>query len=170
MKFLNSFIHGNALAEIFVEGHNPYAQQKLDTADVDAMRQQLRTSEALKGYVIGRIVESGRGVWLVTDQSVIVRSAGFQGAQRLDLTQVESFEAVRGGYGHTVRLKAQGRSWSLFGVDRELAGQMHRAFAAAGIASTFEDKPARSAWWRDASPAGWMQDCLQDARLRLSLG
>ena len=38
MNFLNSFFHGGALTEFLLEGHNPYAQQKLETADLDALR------------------------------------------------------------------------------------------------------------------------------------
>lgn len=170
MNFLHSFIHGNALSEIFLEGHNPYAFQKLDEADVDAIRQKLQSSETLQGYVIGRIVGAGRGVWLVTDQSVVMRSAGVQGAQHIPLDQVERFEAVRGRYGHVVRLKAQGRTWSLFGVDRELAGELQQAFASRGVAGEPDDRPARSHAWREAAPQGWARDCLRDARVRLALG
>lgn len=170
MNFLNSFIHGNALAEIFMEGHNPHALKKLDEADVDAIRQEVLTTETLQGYVIGRIVGAGRGVWLVTDQAVVMRSAGVHGVRRLALDQVEHFEAVRGRYGHVVRLKAQGRSWSLFGVDRELAGELAQALQARGIAVVHDDRPARSHAWRDSAPQGWARDCLQDARRRLALG
>ena len=48
MSFLNSFIHGDALAGMFLEGHNPSARDKLSESDVDAMRQKLQTSEALQ--------------------------------------------------------------------------------------------------------------------------
>ena len=127
MKLPDSFVHGDALTEIFLEGHNPYALKKLEEADVDAIRQQVFTSETLRGYVIGRIVGAGRGVWVLTDQAVVLRNAGMQGAQRLALDEVEHFEAERGRYGHVVRLKAQGRTWSLFGADRELACEVARA-------------------------------------------
>ena len=36
--FFNPFVHGDALTQILLEGHNPYAQQKLESADVDALR------------------------------------------------------------------------------------------------------------------------------------
>ncbi len=164
MNFLNSFVHGHALAEILMEGHNPYALQKLDTADVDALRQQMQTGEKLQAYAIGRVVMSGRGVWAVTERSVLLRNAQQQGVQTIALDQVQDFEAVRGRFGHTVRLAAQGRRWSLYGVDRELARALHEAFQARGIPSRFEDKPADSPFWRASEAA---QDCLQDARGRL---
>ncbi len=165
MKFLNSFIHGDALAQILMEGHNPYALQKLETADVDALRQAMQTGEALQAYGVGRIVMSGRGVWAVTERAVLLRDASHQGVQTIALDQVQSFEAVRGRFGHTVRLSAQGRQWSLFGVDRELARALHLAFEARGVASQFEDKQADSPFWRASEAAA--QDCLLDARGRL---
>ncbi len=169
MKFLNSLIHGDALTEILMEGHNPYALEKLSTADADALRQQMHSGESLQAYLIGRIVMSGRGVWAVTDRSVLLRNATHTGVEAISLDQVQSFEAVRGRFGHTVRLKAQDRGWSLYGVDRELARATHAAFEARGVASAFEDKPALSGVW-EAALAGrhpGVQDCLQDARARL---
>jgi hypothetical protein len=167
MTILNILTNGNALAEIFLEGHNPHALRKLDTADVDELRQKMHSSETLQGYVIGRIVGAGRGVWAVTDQAVLLRRAPLQGVERIELQQIEGFEAERGRYGHSVRLTAQGRVRSLFGVDRELARSFHDALKGGHFQNTFEDKPARSSFWQDASPAGWAQDCLRDAQLRL---
>lgn len=165
MNFLNSIIHGDALTEILIEGHNPHALQKLDTADVDALRQAMRPGEALLGYAIGRIVMSGRGVWAVTERSVLLRNARRQGVQAIAFEQVQGFEAVRGRFGHTVRLNAEGRQSSLYGVDCELARSMHESFRARGIQSRFEDKPADSPFWRSTEAAA--QACLQDARGRL---
>lgn len=165
MNVLNSLIHGDALAQILMEGHNPYALQKLDTADVDALRQAMQTGEALQAYAVGRIVMSGRGVWAVTDRAVLLRNASHQGVRVIALNEVQSFEAERGRFGHTIRLSAQGRNWSLFGVDRELARALHLAFEARGVTSQFEDKQADSPFWRSSEAAA--QDCLQDARGRL---
>ena len=165
MNFLNSFLHGDAVAQILMEGHNPYALQKLETADVDALRQGMHSAEALQAYVIGRIVLSGRGVWAVTDRAVLLRNASQQGVQAIALDQVQAFEAVRGRFGHTVRLSAQGRRWSLYGVDRELARALHLALQTRGVASQFEDQQADSPFWRSSEAAA--QDCLQDARGRL---
>ena len=67
MSFFNSFIHGDKLTEFMIEGHNPDARQKLSTTDVDALRQAMRTGEALRAYVLGRVVMSGRGVWAMTE-------------------------------------------------------------------------------------------------------
>ena len=158
-------VHGDAVAQILMEGHNPYALQKLETADVDALRQAMHTGEALQAYAVGRIVMSGRGVWALTDRALLLRNASHQGVHAIALDQVQAFEAVRGRFGHTVRLSAQGRQWSLYGVDCELARALHLALQARGVASQFEDKPADSPFWRSSQAAA--QDCLQDARGRL---
>jgi hypothetical protein len=169
MSFLNSFIHGDALASMLLEGHNPSARDKLSESDVDAMRQKLQTSETLLAYAVGRIVGAGQGVWLLTDQAVVLRNSGHKGAERLVLNQVSHFESVRGRFGHVVRLKAQGRALSLYGVDRELAAAMYSAFAGLGVPSSHEDKEARSWFWRDPATPNWAQDGLIDAKRRLSL-
>ena len=168
MTFLNSFIHGEAMTEILIEGHHPQARQKLTTAQADTLRPHVRAGEQLQSYVVGRIVMSGRGVWAVTGTSVVLLNESQQGATTLPLGSIERFEAVRGRYGHTVRLHAQGRCHSMYGVDKELAHQMHQALVAQGVAGTFEDKPPRGTLWAAYSgPVPSVHDCLADARQRL---
>ncbi len=168
MGLLNSFVYGDSLTQILLEGHNPYALQKLNTADVDALRQQMFSSERLRAYVSGRIVGSGSGVWAVTDQAVLVRNAQRVGVERVLLGEVTGFETERGRFGHAVRLQTAGRGWSLYGVDRDLARSVHEALLAAGVPSRFDDRPAKSRQWQNAAPAGWALDCIEDARRRLS--
>ncbi len=168
MKFLNSFTHGEAMTEILIEGHHPQARQKLSSAQADALRQNMRVGEELKGYVIGRVVMSGRGVWAVTGTSVLLLNESVQGVTSLPLGSIERFEAVRGRYGHTVRLLAQGRTHSMYGVDKDLAQLMHQAVSAQGVQTSFEDKPPRGTLWAAYSgPLPTAHDCLADARERL---
>lgn len=169
MNLFNVLTQADSLAGMFLEGHNPSARDKLSGSDVDAMRQKLQTSETLLAYAVGRIVGAGQGIWLLTDQSVILRNSGHKGAERLSLSQVSQFESVRGRFGHVLRLEVQGRALSLFGVDRELAAAMHTAFAGRGTASSHEDKEARSWFWREVDRPNWTQDGLVDAKRRLSL-
>ncbi len=169
MSFFNSFIHNEALAEVLLEGHNPLASQKLLTSDVDALRQHMLSSEGLSGYVTGRAVGAGRGVWALTGQAMLMRTEARPRVQRVPLAEVLGFEAECGRFGHTVRLDAESGHWSLYGVDRELARQMHEAFLAARLPSQFDERPARSRLWRNTQPAGWAQDCLHDARRRLAV-
>lgn len=169
MGLFKHFIQGGALAELLIEGHNPYAHEKLSATDVDALRQQASTSESLQAFASGRIVGAGRGVWVLTNQAVLLRNDSEAGVLRLALSDVRGFEAVRGRYGHTLRLQTADRQWSLFGADRDLAHTLHQALQAAGIRCHFDDRGARSAAWRDAAPAGWAQECLNDLRSRLAM-
>jgi hypothetical protein len=168
MRWLNLLTQTPALAEIFLEGHNPYAHQKLDAADVDGLRQALQSNEVLQAYAIGRIVGAGRGVWAVTDQAVLLREDGQQGVTRIALNQVKTAQAVRGRFGHVLRLHTSGGAHSLFGVARELAAGFHQSLASLEVASQFDDAQAHSRHWRDDAPEGWLQDCLSDARQRLA--
>jgi hypothetical protein len=168
MRWLNSLINGPAVVEIFLEGHNPYAHQKLDAGDVDALRQAMQPNETLQCYAIGRIVGAGRGVWAVTEQAVLLYEDGRQGVTRIALDQVQTAQAVRGRFGHVLRLHTSGGAHSLFGVARELAAGLHQALAARAIASQYDDAQAHSRHWRDDAPEGWLQDCLSDARQRLA--
>lgn len=169
MSLLDSFIHGDALTEIFIEGHNPYARQKLPTHVADALRQHIHAPDALQAYVCGREVMSGAGTWAVTQSLFLIHHAVTQNVTALELAQITRFEAVRGKYGHTVRVTAQGRTWAMFGADKDLAGAMHQALTAKGVASSFEDKPARGTLWAAYSgPHPSTEQCLADARQRLA--
>ena len=168
MSLFNSFIHGDKLTEFLIEGHNPDARLKLSTGDVDAFRQRMQTGEALRAYVAGRVVMSGPGVWVVTEQQVLIRDVTQKSVTSVGSQQIQSFEAIRGRYGHTVRLHAQGRQYSMYGVDAELALGFHQALLSLGVESAFDDKPPRSHTW--VAYAGSLPsalDCLTDARQRL---
>jgi hypothetical protein len=165
----NSFIHGDKLTEFLIEGHNPDARLKLSTADVDAFRQHMHTGEALRAYVTGRFVMSGPGVWVVTEQHVLIRESAKKSVICLESTLIETFVAVRGRYGHTVRLNAQGLQYSMYGVDAELALGFHQALLLLGVDSSFENKSPRSHLWTaysESLPSAG--DCLSDARQRLN--
>lgn len=168
MSLLDSFLHGDALTEILIEGHNPHARQKLNTAAADALRQHVNAPDALLAYVCGREVMSGAGVFAVTQSQLLVYHGVTHTVTPIALNQVRQVEAVRGKYGHTVRVHAQGRSYALFGVDKELADAMHQALTGQGVQSTFEDKPPRGTVWAAYSgPHPSAQSCLADARQRL---
>ena len=169
MSLFNSFIHGDKLTEFLIEGHNPDARLTLSSADVDALRQHMQAGEVLKAYVTGRIVMSGPGVWAVTDQQVLIRDAYKKTVTRLAVRSIDHVEAVRGRFGHTVRLSAEGRQYSMYGVDADLVLVVHQSLQSQGVASTFEDKPARSQLWMAYSgPHLSAQECLADARQRLA--
>ena len=169
MSMLDTFIHGDALTEIFIEGHNPDARQKLGTPSIDALSQHIHASDTLQAYVCGREVMSGSGVWAVTQSQLLIHHSVTQTVTAVALNQITRFEAVRGKYGHTVRISTPDRNWAMYGVDKDLAGAMHQALAAQGISSTFEDKPPRGTLWAAYSgPHPSADQCLSDARQRLA--
>jgi hypothetical protein len=130
MNFLNSYKFGNDLTEILIEGTNPYADQLLTVADVDSFRNELAMGEKLAAYVAGRVVGSGRGVWVLSDTSVLLRGHGVSTATtRIRLTDITRAECEKGKYGHTLRLEAAGRKFSLYGTSHTLAVSFFRILA-----------------------------------------
>lgn len=168
MHFLNSLIQGHKLAEFLIAGHNPYARSKLFTSDVDALRQHMRTGEAMKAFITGRIVGSGPGVWMATERNVLVRDCVKNTVMSIQVSHVDGFEAFPGKYGHTVRLLVQGSKYSMYGVDEELAQEMHKSLTPVVANCVFEaaSSARRYASARSAQPIS-AQDCLADARQRL---
>ncbi len=160
--------HGNDLSEIMIEGHNPRARQKLNDAATQALRQHLQAPNTLLAYVCGREVKSGAGVMALSEGKVLVYQSATNHVTALALPQINQVQAVRGKYGHTVRVIAQGHTHALFGVDKDLALQMHQALLGAGVQSSFEDKaPLGTLWAAYPSPQPSANDCLADAQQRL---
>ena len=160
--------HGNDLSEILMEGHNPCARQKLNDAATQSLRQHIQSPNSLLAYVCGREVKSGAGVMALSECKVLVYQSATGQVNALALSQVIQVQAVRGKYGHTVRVITQGHTHALFGVDKALAEQMHQALLGAGVQSSFEDKaPLGTLWAAYHSPQPSANDCLADARQRL---
>ena len=119
-------------------------------------------------YVCGREVLAGAGVLAATDNKFLVYHGMTRAVTTLELKQITGFEAVRGKYGHTVRIHTEGRSFCLYGADRSLAAAMHEALQAKGISTSFEDLAPRGTLWEAYSgPHPSAQECLLDARQRL---
>jgi hypothetical protein len=165
---LKSLIHGAALTELLIEGHNPYARQKLNTETADALRQHIHAPDTLLAYVCGREVLAGAGVFALTQEKFLAYHAATGTVSTVAINQIGQAQAVRGKYGHTVRIHTEARTYAMYGVDKSLAGAMHQALLARGIASTFEDKSPRGTLWSAYSgPHPSVDDCLLDARQRL---
>ena len=170
MSMLDSFIHGEALTEILIEGHNPYARQTLTAEAAEALRKHIQAPDSLLAYVCGREVRSGSGVFAVTQSKFLVYHAARKAVTSLEPSQISHFEAVRGRYGHTVRVHAQGKTYSMYGADKSLASAMHEALVDRGVHSAFEDKAPRGTLWAAYSgPFPSAENCLADARQRLSV-
>ena len=68
MAWLDFLKNGNELSELLIEGNNPYGAQLLKQADVDQMRDHIQPDERVLGYVLGRVVLAGRGLWLLAER------------------------------------------------------------------------------------------------------
>ena len=169
MSPLHHLIHGIKLTEFLIEGNNPEARYKLATADVDSLRQNMKTGEALLAFVTGRIVGSGSGVWALTENQMLIRNSALQSVVSIGIKDIDHFEAIRGRYGHTVRLVTNGRRYSMYGTDNELCALMHQSLKVLSVNSSFEDKPPLSKTWSAYTNLGIStEDCFADARLRLA--
>jgi len=165
---LDTLRHGNDLSEILMVGHNPNARQKLSDAATQALRPHIQAPHSLLAYVCGREVMSGAGVIALSEGKVLFYQSATQNVTAVALAQVQQVQALRGKYGHTVRVIAQGHTLALFGVDKALADQLHQALLGAGVQSSFEDKaPLGTLWAAYPSPQTSANDCLADARQRL---
>ncbi len=130
MKLSDYLRSHNELIEILIEGDNPHARRKLPQDDVELLRNQLARDERIRAYVSGRVVCVGRGVWVLTDRSLIALFGG--GPVRLRkfaLTGLEAVEAERGRYGQTLRLRIEGQALSLYGCDTTHAALVARALS-----------------------------------------
>ena len=128
MAWLDFLKNGNELSELLIEGTNPYGAQLLKNADVDQMRDHIQPTERVLAYVLGRVVLSGRGLWLLTDQQLLV-SENDSGSlvHRFALTDVTEAECVKGKYGYTLRVTAAGQQRSVYGASAHMAAVFYRA-------------------------------------------
>ena len=168
MSLLDSFIHGDALTEILIEGHHPYARQTLNAPTVLALRAHLHASDQVLACLVGREVQAGAAVWVLTSRHLLICQQSDHAVTALAHSELKGFEAVRGRYGHTVRMHTSAHTRALFGVDAELASGLHQAVQTLGLSSSFEHKPALGTLWSaHPSPTPTAQQCLDDARQRL---
>jgi hypothetical protein len=128
MAWLDSFVHGDALSEILIEGRNPYGANLLKESDVELLRNLLAADERVLGYVLGRVVLAGRGLWLLTDRQLLVSEQEAAGAvHRYALSDITAFACVKGKYGYTLRVTAAGQLRSLYAAAPHMAAALHAA-------------------------------------------
>jgi len=128
MAWLDFLKNGNELSELLIEGQNPYGAQLLKQADVDQMRDHLQPAERVLAYVLGRVVLAGRGLWLLTDQNLLI-SENDSGTlvHHVALKDITEAECVKGKYGYTLRVTAAGQQRSVYGASSHLAAVFYRA-------------------------------------------
>ena len=131
MKLSEYLRNHNELVAMLLDGDNPHAMRKLPQDDVELLRNQLARNERIRAYVIGRVVGAGRGVWVLTDRSLIALfSVGRVKVRKLELTALEAVESERGRYGQTLRVRLAGHALSLYGCDTTYAELAARALSA----------------------------------------
>jgi hypothetical protein len=128
MAWLDFLKNGNELSELLIEGQNPYGAQLLKQADVDQLRDHIQPGERVLAYVLGRVVLAGRGLWLLTDQHLLI-SENDSGTlvHHLALKDVTDAQCVKGKYGYTLRVTAAGQQRSVYGASSHLAAVFFRA-------------------------------------------
>ena len=163
MAWLDFLKNGNELSELLIEGHNPYGAQLLKQADVDQMRNHIQPTERVLGYVLGRVVLSGRGLWLLTDQRLLI-SENDSGTlvHHFALKDITQAECVKGKYGYTLRVTAAGQQRSVYGASSHIAAVFYRALAQKAPCS-----PVYKPTALDADDVAEVVHHFSDAALRL---
>lgn len=127
MSILDSFKYGNDLAELLIESANPRALRSLPPQDIELVREHLGPLESTQGYVIGRVVGKGQGVWILSSAAVLLTGENrFVPLVRVPLADIEAAECVAGKYGYTLRLHTAQRSYAIYGASSVLALAFHR--------------------------------------------
>jgi hypothetical protein len=128
MAWLDFLKSGNELSELLIEGNNPYAARLLAQGDVDQLRDHVKPGERVLGYVLGRVVGAGRGLWVLTDQHLVISEDDQRTAvHRLALKDIAAAECVKGKYGYTLRVRSGGQQRSVYGAAAHLAAVFYQA-------------------------------------------
>lgn len=163
MAWLDFLKNGNELTELLIEGTNPYGAHLLKQSDVDQMRDHIQPHERVLGYVLGRVVLSGRGLWLLTDQNLLI-SENDSGTlvHHYALKDITEAECVKGKYGYTLRVTAAGQQRSVYGASSHLAAVFYRALGQKAPCS-----PVHKPTALDADDVAQVVHHFSDAALRL---
>jgi hypothetical protein len=127
MAWLDFLKNGNELSELLIEGNNPYGARLLSATDLAQIRPHLPASDRVVAYVLGRVALAGRGLWLLTDQHLLISdNDSGQEVHRLALAQLSHGECVKGKYGYTLRVTASGQTYSVYGTSAHLAAMFYQ--------------------------------------------
>lgn len=166
MAWLDFLKNGNELSELLIEGGNPYSARLLSQAEVDQLRSHVKPGERVLGYVLGRVVGAGRGLWLLTDQQLLISEDDRSTAvHRLALKDIAAAECAKGKYGYTLRVRAGGQQRSVYGAAAHLAAVFYQALGQKVPCSPVA-KPASL----DADDVAEVVHRFCDAALRLQPG
>ncbi|WP_408595683.1 hypothetical protein [Limnohabitans sp.] len=122
MAWLDFLKNGDELTELLIEGHNPYGASLLKPTDVDQMKKHLQPAEQVRAYVLGRVAMAGRGLWLLTDQHLLISEQENGGqVHALHVGQLSHGACLKGKYGYTLRVTAAGKQFSVYGASAQMA-------------------------------------------------
>lgn len=128
MAWLDFLKNGNELSELLIEGCNPYGASLLKPSDVEQMRAHIQPNEPVLAYVLGRVVLAGRGLWLLTDQNLLISENDTGTAvHTFALKDITQAECVKGKYGYTLRVMVAGQMRSVYGASASLASVFYQA-------------------------------------------
>lgn len=122
MAWLDFLKNGNELTELLIEGNNPYGATLLKPNDITLLRQHIQASERVQAYVLGRVVMAGRGLWVITDQHLLISEQDNSDQMHVfALSQLSRVECLKGKYGYTLRVTAAGQRFSVYGTSAQMA-------------------------------------------------
>lgn len=127
MAWLDFLKNGNELSELLIEGNNPYGARQLAASDVDQIKPHLQPTEHVMAYVLGRVALAGRGLWVLTDQHLLVSThANDPQVQRFKLSELSNVACVKGKYGYTLRATVAHQQLSVYGTSAHMAAMFYR--------------------------------------------
>ncbi len=127
MAWLDFLKNGNELSELLIEGNNPYGARQLAASDVDLIKPHLQPNEHVIAYVLGRVALAGRGLWVLTDQHLLVSNHDNDPqVQRITLRELSNLACVKGKYGYTLRATVAQQQLSVYGTSAHMAAMFYR--------------------------------------------
>lgn len=143
MAWLDFLKNGNELAELLIEGNNPYGDRLLQSNDIDQMSGHIQPSEQVQAYVLGRVVMAGRGLWLLTDQHLLIsEQENSDQVRAVPLSQVTDAECLKGKYGFTLRATVAGQRFSIYGTSPNMAAMFYERLGRAVNCSPMVKPPS----------------------------
>jgi hypothetical protein len=128
MAWFDFLKYGNELAELLIEGQNPYSASLLQAADVAALQPHMHASDRAIAYVQGRVVLAGRGLWVLTERHLLIaQQANGHQVHAHPLNEVSKAQCVRGKYGYTLRVTIAGQQFSMYGASATLSAMFYQA-------------------------------------------
>ena len=128
MAWLNFLKNGNELSELLIEGNNPYGARLLADSDVTQIKPHIQAHEQVMADVLGRVALAGRGLWVLTDQHLLVSTHDHDPqVQRFKLSELSNVACVKGKYGFTLRATVAHQQLSVYGTSAHMAAMFYRA-------------------------------------------